>query len=257
MSRSRPRRASLAAFSALAVLSLAGCQASVQTAMTVTSPREAQVHVAAEFTGEAAQVLRDNDAVRAQLEGVFADRAGAPARLEEQDGGLTMAADLSYDRLTAAAGVTGVQSAALSGDGDATVLQLRLGPAVELARAVRRGTAGQPDAEALTATMLASTSLAVSVTFPGGITAGEDSAQPIRSGASVDGTAPAASELPVGAWARWSSDDTITYFGRVNAPATQVRVTGDPAPHRLPWLIGGGVLTAAGITLAVRRRRQA
>lgn len=247
----RAVRTALAA--GLVALSVAGCQASVQTTLTVTGPQQADVRVAATFSGEAAEAIRANEAMRQQLVGVFTDRAGATPEIHDEDGRLEFVSTLSYDRLAAASGVTGVRAASLSGEDARTTLTLDLGPADVLSAAVRTGTAKQPDSDALATTMLASTTLAVSVTFPGGVES-HTGASPAP--ASKDGVVPPASQLPAGIWSADPRGDTVTFLGRVDSAKNRVVVVGDPRPSRTAWYAGAGAALLAAAALGAQRRRR-
>jgi hypothetical protein len=215
---------------------LTGCSAQVNTAVTVTSATQAQVHVSAQFTHEAATELAPGTAARAQLLALFASRLGVAPTITSSPTALTVAADIDYTHLSAAGDVLGVRSAALSGSGGAVEVDLDLVPASKLASAITGSVATQPDASALSATLLASTELSVSVRFPGGI----------HSAVSAVGT-PA------------RDGDVATVTRPVSSTGSGVfQVTGDPINHH--WLAkgGAGIIVAgaaAAAALVLRRRR--
>jgi hypothetical protein len=138
---------------------------------------------------------------------------------------------MTYDQLARSGTLLGVSSATLSGADPDVTQTLQLAKPTALADAVRTATKTQPDSAALADTMLRTTTVAVNVTFPGGVSHVSDPA------ASVDG-------------------DTVSLSRTVaSARAGTVTVTGDPSPARWPYYGGAAALLTAAV-LAWRRWRR-
>lgn len=223
-----------AAALAVAALALTSCTSSLTTSITVTSPTAATVHVSAVFTDEVAHQITADAAARSQLLGVFSDRTGHAPSYTVSHGGnqVEVSDDLTYQQLRDSSDVTGVSDVSLSGSGSHVVAAFTLTPPTKIITAVTTSEAGQPDGAALTATMLRSTSVTVSVRFPGGVSSTTGG---VRHG------------------------DTVTFTRTAaDTSAAHASVAGNPTPSH--WqrygAIGAGLALAAA-ALAWRRRRTA
>lgn len=165
-----PGRRLLATLAAVAVVA-AGCDADVATRFTVRSATSATARVEVTFAGEIAERVAQRPELAGRIVDVFAARGGVSPTVVTRGGTRVYRAEVPYDRLVGAAGITGVAAASVAADPAGARLTVRVSKPAELAEAVEAAAAGQPDADALAATMLAQTTVTVSVTFPGGIAA--------------------------------------------------------------------------------------
>lgn len=217
----------LAAF----VLVAAACEAKVATVVT-PSAGDVKAHVSVKFSGPAAEVVNANDELAARLATVFSDRLGTEPDRTGTDP-VVWSADVSPDKLTAAAAVTGIGgiSSDSTGTDHVTVVVQTVVPA-ELVAALE----ADPDPDAAR-TLVQATTMTVTIEMPGGIDAGLTTLP-------ADTTLNATSATYTRSLPDWS--------------AVTLRVTGDPtAPSRFPWVNAAGIVVAAGTLFiwAVRRRR--
>lgn len=222
------RRTAAFAF-AVASLALTGCQAEVTTSLDVTGERSGVITVSARFTGEAGAVVAEDAQTRDGLVEAFKSRTGANPEMSIDGDEVTARVTVGVDQLGGLADITGVRSVSVSADG--TSVSVHLVPATGIGEAVRTQTSSEPDAVALSATMLSSTLLHASVTFPGGV------------------TDPGSGPVSV-------HDNTVTFTRNADDTSeTTWTVQGDPTAD-LHWLLwGSGAAGVALVGFVLRRRR--
>lgn len=152
------------------LLALTGCEAGVKTRIEVTGAESSTIRASVTFTDEAAEEITSTPEMEAQLVKLIAARTGEkdPER-EHEDGRLSYSVDLPYDRLQSAQDILGVSAASLQGEGDDVTLTVELVEPAGLREAIERAAGEQPDAEALTAAMLGTTTVSVEAVFDGGV----------------------------------------------------------------------------------------
>jgi hypothetical protein len=219
------RLRTLVAVSVIALLA-AGCQAQVSTTIEITSPTASAITAQATFSGEIATYLEANPADSLAVAKLFSAYAHTQPSITQGSSTLTFSAPLSYAQLTAASGVLGVASAQLTpASGSDITLHAALVPPTKLLAAITKGVASQPDATALSATMVRLTTVALVVDFPGGVS----SASP---GVAISGN---------------SASYTTTL---ANASSRTITITGNPHANNtgriiVYLLIGAAILIAA------------
>jgi hypothetical protein len=223
-----------------AALATGGCTGRAQVDVTVTSAATADVVMAVELTGDAAMVTNGDPAILDELVATVASRTGTTPQVDSSPDLVRVSAPVAYAELTASAAVTGVSQITLTPDGDRVRARVSLTGAPDLLAAVQAATAGEPDADALAATLARSTLLVLTVRFPGGV-----------SDWSVTGSGGDAAHL---------EGDTVT-VSRVaaDAGAGLVDVTGDPRrPVNVTLLVVGSfAVLVAGAGMWARRRDMA
>lgn len=226
------------ALAGVALVALGGCTARTEVALTVRAADAADVVISASFTGEAAQVMHSQPEILEELVATFEDRTGATPAVSSDSELVHVEAKVDYAHLTQSGSITGVGEVRLASSGQDVQASVELRDAPDLATAIQSATASQPDAGAVYATMAQGTQLAVSVTFPGGITG-----QPQLIGVS-------ASALEV-------TGTTATVVRSLDDAASgAVVVVGDPnAPLPWLWIGAGGVLIVVGTAAAIAYRK--
>jgi hypothetical protein len=157
-----------------AVLGLSGCQSTVNTAVDVKSVGTTEITVSAVFQDEVAEALAENDSMRGQVQDVFKKYAGKEAKEDNQvakNGTLSYTAEVSYEQVQAASGLTGIKNASIDGTDEQATVTMRLEAPGKLAEAIILATQGQQDSLGLQTAMLAQTHVRVSVHMAGGIDA--------------------------------------------------------------------------------------
>jgi hypothetical protein len=149
------------------MLAASACQADLLTTVTVTSSRESLVAVSLTFDEEATAALTPE--LDTQLTQLVSSRLGVDPSRGREGSKLTLSASVPYDVLVANSALLGVQSLQQSppASGDGTALTAVLVTPTDLIEAISTGVASQPDADALKAAMLGSTSVGLRVVFPG------------------------------------------------------------------------------------------
>ena len=161
---------------ALAVVTtMTGCNARVSTEITVVSPTETRIVAAVRFEGEVATTITNDASLETQVRSLFEARSGVTPTRSAGDDWVAYEVELTYDQLVATAGLLGVAGATVGPgpSGEATATTITLVAPDELTEAISNSVEGQVDAEALVAAMLGTTTVAVAVTFPGGIDSAE------------------------------------------------------------------------------------
>lgn len=234
------RRSWRAAAAVLTILALAGCTARTSVHVTVRSAQTAEVVLAVELTGEAAQVVSADAQALEELVGTVESRTGTSADVDTSEDRVRVSATTGYDELANSADVTGVAGLRLAPEGDRVRAELALSDAPELLAALAAATAGQPDADALAATLARSTLLEVTVRFPGGIAQGWQAVGLDDEAVTVDG-------------------DTLTVVRAADqAGQGTVVVTGDPSEQvNLTLVAIAGVVVLVAIAAAWARRKDA
>jgi hypothetical protein len=161
----RPRRVPVLGVVFVALV-LSACQSRVGVDFVVSEEPAVSASVAVSLDRVAAAAFSEADV--AALTAVLVRRGASEVTARSTPSGLTVSGVLPYSALQGAGTLTGVGDARLElVEGRAAVLTVTLVDPVELRRALEEAAAGQEDAEALAAAMVALTEVAVSVTFPG------------------------------------------------------------------------------------------
>lgn len=227
-----------AAACGLSVLALAGCTSEVTTTFTVTSPTQASVTSGVSFTGEAADVLKADPKLLAQLTDVFSSRLGAQPKVAKSEHRIDVTAQVPYSRLKAVSDITGVTGAALAaGRDDRATLTVQVAGAPKIVEAIRAAAKSQPEPAAVTDTMLANTHLVTRVVFAGG---SDDGAVRSKTGAATG-----------------RDGDAVTFTRPATASTPDAfTVTGDTSGSRWLYWVGGLTAAMAAGVLALRSRRR-
>jgi hypothetical protein len=218
---------------------LSGCEAALVTNVTV-APTSSAIVTSATFDATAADAFSDE--MVGQLSDVFVARIGvAPTVVRGRDGTLTVSVAVPYDQLVAVSDLTGVASARIEIDSDASqaLLHVDLVDPVALRAAIVNAAATQLDGDALVAAMTTQTRVGVAATFPGPVLSvvtppGTEFASPAVDGATVTFTQPLSLYVP-GAFA---------VLGELSTPSTFRRL----------YLPGAALTGVAAIVVMVRRR---
>lgn len=225
-----------AAAVALTAALLSGCEAGPVTTVHVTGPSQAQINVAAVFTGEAADAVLSDQAILDDLVANVERLTGHEVQVSREADTLMASSVVTAEELPKLSSITGVGSVSATTQGSDTTVLVEMVPATHLAEAVAEGTKGREDSEALAATLLASATVRVVVSFEGEVLS--SSAQGV--------------ELE-------STETTVTASRPADAsdPAS-FQVTGRTfGKSWLPWILGGAVLLLAVIGWLVAQRRNA
>lgn len=225
------------------VLALTGCGAGVGVDVTVTGADTGTVVVDATFEHEAAEVLQSDESLLSGLVSTFEGRAGVKPDVERSKERVRVSAQVDYDRLSQVEGITGVRSVTLSEDGGDIRAVVEVGPAAELSDAFVDAVAASvgkgADGKSVAGTMLASTTLDVTVRFPGGIVGD-----------------PVLSESTAGEVEQERKSVTLKRSA-ADAQAATLTVTGRTVDVTRWAFVGAlGVLAALGVAVAVVRGRR-
>lgn len=146
------------------VLMLAGCQTSVTTQMKVTSAHQAEVTAVLELRDEAAEAVHRSPELSTRLQNLFRAKAG-DVSVKDSASSIRFSALLNPDKLAETGSLTGVNALEISDSGskDVTAKVTMVSP-TDLLVAIR----GYEDKAAVTP-MLENTTIAIEVTFPGGV----------------------------------------------------------------------------------------
>lgn len=234
------RRVLLALLPLLTATMLVGCQAEVATHVDVSDQAQASLTVSASFRGDAAVALREDPDLVGDLTSLFTERGATEVQTFEDNDQITVTGQVDYDALTQAADITGIRRASLTSTGEQATVALALSQPQALVAALSdqaaRAAANEADAQALTATFLATTLITVQVSFPGPVSTA--TAPELESFVAVEGNT-ATLSAPL-----------------VDMTGGDFTVTGDlQGSSPLIWWIAAVVAVLAAVGVFVLRRR--
>lgn len=221
----------------LGAVLLTGCSTKMMTTVDVHSATDASMSASVIFSAEAAQAIEEDLGLEKDIQELIAKKTGQEVRTDSDDSERVYSSDLPYAKLTNASLLLGVSSAGLEPVGEeAATLNVGLVTPTDLIAAIEAGNADEVDREALTETIMKTTTISVKVKFPGDITEVTGPGTVSKDGNEATFTVPLDEFVP----------GTMSVSGSVVKPLFST-----------PILVGaGGALVLAIVSIFIMRRRR-